>query len=87
MMSRLVDEIAYKKAAEATDAATQSAILGPFWRHDTPARKKNDTITFHTPKDGQVVYMHGRVLCSKTKKPLPDASVDVWQASTNVSVI
>lgn len=80
---RLVDEITYKKAAEASDLATQSAILGPFFRHDAPHRKNGDTITFNTPEDGEIVYMHGTVRCAKTGKPLANASVDVWQASTN----
>jgi len=80
---RLVDEITYKKAAEATDMATQSAILGPFFRHDAPHRKNGDTITFNTPEDGEIVWMHGTVRCAKTNKPLANASVDVWEASTN----
>ena len=80
---RLVDEITYKKASEATDAVTQSAILGPFFRHDAPTREKGSTITFNTPKDGQVAYMYGRVVDVKTKKPLANAYIDVWEASTN----
>lgn len=81
--SRLVDEITYKKASEAADVATQSAILGPFFRQDHPIREKGATISFDTPKDGQVVYMHGTVTDAKTKKPLPNVTIDVWQASTN----
>jgi catechol 1,2-dioxygenase len=80
---RLVDEITYKKASEASDLATQSAILGPFFRHDAPHRENGDTITFDTPEDGEVVLMHGTVRCATTNKPLANASVDVWQASTN----
>lgn len=79
----LVDEITYKKATEAHDDTTQSAILGPFFRHDHPIREKGATITFNTPEDGEVVYMHGTVSDAKTKKPLANAEVDVWQASTN----
>jgi len=82
-LESLVDEITYKKASEAPDLVTQSAILGPFFRQDAPVRKNGSTITFDTPKDGQVVYMHGTVTDAKTKKPLANASVDVWQASTN----
>lgn len=82
-MHRLVDEITYKKASEASDFATQSAILGPFFRQDHPVRAKGDTITFNTPDDATVVYMHGTVTDAKTKKPLANASIDVWQASTN----
>jgi catechol 1,2-dioxygenase len=96
-----VDEITYVKAAEATDVATQSAILGPFFREDHPVRQKGDSISFDTPKDAEVsklpwkelnpaadssqktVYMHGKVLDAVTKQPLPNVSIDVWQASTN----
>lgn len=80
---RLVDEITYKLAADANDTHTQSAILGPFYRHDHPLREKGSTITFDTPKDAQVTYMHGRVTNSETGKPLEDVEIDVWQASTN----
>lgn len=81
--SRLVDEITYKKASEATDVATQSAILGPFFRHDHPIREKGATISFNTPKDAVPVYIFGQVLDAKTKKPLANATIDVWEASTN----
>jgi hypothetical protein len=59
-MPRLVDEITYVKAAEATDVATQSAILGPFFREDHPVRQKGDSISFNTPKDAEVSTLHPR---------------------------
>ncbi len=62
---------------------TASAILGPFWRDDTPTRPNGTNISFDTPADGVVVYMHGRVLGAETRAPLAGAVVDVWQASTN----
>lgn len=80
---RLVDEITYKQAGDATQLATSSAILGPFFRHDAPTRENGSTITFDTPKDGKVAFMHGIVKCAKTGQPLADTEVDVWQASTN----
>lgn len=80
---RLVDEITYKLAADENDTHTQSAILGPFYRNDHPIRQNGETITFETPKDGQVAYMHGTVLDSDTGKPIANAEIDVWQASTN----
>lgn len=73
----------YRRAAEATDAATASAVLGPFWRHDTPLRDFGSSITFNTPSEGQVAYIHGAVMDAKTKKPISNALVDVWLASTN----
>lgn len=79
----LVDDITYRKAAEATNSATASAVLGPFWRHDTPIRKFGSSITFNTPADGQVAYIHGAVTDAKSKKPIANALVDVWLASTN----
>ncbi|KIV91918.1 hypothetical protein PV10_06409 [Exophiala mesophila] len=82
-LESLVDEITYKKASEASDLATQSAILGPFFRHDHPIREKGATISFNTPKDAEVVYMYGQVVDAKTKKPLANATIDVWEASTN----
>lgn len=82
-LESLVDEITYKKAAEASDFATASAILGPFFRQDHPEREKGSTITFNTPDDADVTYMHGVVKCAKTGKPISNATIDVWQASTN----
>lgn len=78
-----MDEITYKKASEAADAATQSAILGPFFRTDHPLREKGATISFNTPEDAEVAYMYGTVLDATTNKPLPGATIDVWEASTN----
>ena len=83
MRYRLVDEITFKKAAEAADDVTASAILGPFFRQDHLIRENGSTITFDTPEDGQVALMHGKVTDGKTGKPLANASVDIWQASTN----
>lgn len=79
---RLVDEITFKIAAETTDSATASAILGPFFRHDAPLLE-NGTSIVHDVDDGEVTYMHGKVIDAITKKPIEGAFVDVWQASTN----
>jgi catechol 1,2-dioxygenase len=82
-LSRLVDEITTKKAADAPDAATQSAILGPFFRAHTPLYKMGESISHNTPKDAQVVFMFGKVKDCFTGKALSNASVQVWEASTN----
>jgi len=81
-LESLVDEITFKRAAETTDAATASAILGPFFRHDAPILENESTIV-HGVDDGEITYMHGKVLDSVTKKPVAGAWIDVWQASTN----
>lgn len=69
-------------AAEAGDSATASAILGPFFRHDAPLLENEATIV-HGVDDGEITYMHGHVIDLATKKPVPNATIDVWQASTN----
>lgn len=46
-------------------------------------REKGSTISFNTPADAEVTYMFGKVVDAVTKKPLSNASVDVWQCSTN----
>jgi catechol 1,2-dioxygenase len=70
-------------AAETTDSATASAILGPFFRHDAPILENDATIVHNVPSDGEMTYMHGDVVDMVTKKPVVDAWIDVWQASTN----
>ncbi|KAL4921039.1 Intradiol ring-cleavage dioxygenase [Aspergillus aurantiobrunneus] len=84
-LESLVDEITFKLADEATDAPTATAILGPFFRADTPFRSNGETIVKTAPKDcrGEIAFMTGRVVDFATKKPLVGAVVEVWQASTN----
>lgn len=81
-LESLVDEITFKKAADAKDAATASAILGPFFRHDAPILE-NEANIVHGVDDAEFTYMHGIVRDLKTKKPIAGAWIDVWQASTN----
>jgi catechol 1,2-dioxygenase len=40
-------------------------------------------MVINVPEDGQIAYMHGKVTDGKTGKPIANASVDLWQASTN----
>ncbi|KAL2868036.1 intradiol ring-cleavage dioxygenase [Aspergillus lucknowensis] len=84
-LESLVDEITFKLADEAADAPTATAILGPFFRPDTPFRANGETIVRTAPTDGsgETAYMTGQVVDFATKKPLVDAVVEVWQASTN----
>lgn len=80
----LVDDITFSAATKsAANAPTASAILGPFWRNDHPVRPNGTTISFETPDDAQVAFMHGRVTDAKSGEPIVGATVDVWQASTN----
>lgn len=79
----LVDEITFKKALEAEDTPTATAILGPFFRHDAPHLPNGASIVQTRPADGEYTYMHGRVVDASSKKPIVGAKVDVWEASTN----
>lgn len=78
-----MDNITYRAAEKSGQPVTASAILGPFWRADAPTRPNGSTITFDTPRDAEVVFMHGKVRCAETGKPIPNAVVDIWQASSN----
>jgi len=78
-----VDEITYKLAAASASSATPSAILGPFWRHDAPTRQNGESICLAVPSDGQIAYITGIVTDAVSGRPLKNAVVDVWQASTN----
>ncbi|KAJ5700050.1 hypothetical protein N7536_003063 [Penicillium majusculum] len=82
-LESLVDEITFTLADEAKDAPTATAILGPFFRPDTPYRKNGDDIVLNKPGDGEMSFMHGRVTNFSTQMPLAGTTVEVWQASTN----
>lgn len=62
---------------------TKSAILGPFFRTDTPPTNNDASIVKTMPADGELTYMHGVVRDAATNEPLPGIKVDIWQCSTN----
>ena len=78
-----MDIITQEKSRTSGNGVTSSAILGPFWRSDTPVREFGSSITFDTASDAEVAYLYGTVTDAETGKPIPNALVDVWQASTN----
>ncbi|WQF82282.1 Putative intradiol ring-cleavage dioxygenase, catechol dioxygenase [Colletotrichum destructivum] len=82
-LESLVDDITNRVATKNGAPGTATAILGPFWRADTPVRPNGGDIVLKCPEDGEVAFMYGQVTCSNTGKPVANASVDVWQASTN----
>lgn len=49
-------------------------------------RPNGATVSFDTPDDAQVAFMHGQVTDVKTGKPIAGATVDIWQASTNGNI-
>ncbi|EER23740.1 hypothetical protein D8B26_001877 [Coccidioides posadasii str. Silveira] len=83
-LESLVDEITFSRAANAPDAATATAILGPFFRTDAPHYPNGSSIIKTPPAEGgEVTYMHGRVVDSVTGEPIEGVVIDVWEASTN----
>lgn len=81
-LESLVDEITYKLATDATDAPTSTAILGPFWRANAPARKMGESIVHDIP-DGDHTYMHGTITDYLTGEPIEGAELDVWHTAPN----
>jgi protocatechuate 3,4-dioxygenase beta subunit len=79
----LVDEIAHKHINESGETPTSSTILGPFWSPHSPFRELGDTIVRNEHPEGQKTLMHGVVMDLDTKKGIPNAVIDIWQASAN----
>ena len=75
-VSMLVDEVNHGTPA----GATESTVLGPFHVVDSPPRALGDDISLDGVGDPVVVA--GRVR-DPEGRPVPGASLDVWQASTD----
>lgn len=60
------------------DGASQSALLGPFWRMNAPLCEPGESIV-RTPTEGLPLEVRGRVT-GPDGQPLAGAVVDVWQA-------
>jgi hydroxyquinol 1,2-dioxygenase len=75
-VSMLVDAINHRKPS----GATETTVLGPFYRPGAPARDKWGDIAEGVP--GEVTYLHGRVL-DLDGSPIAGAEVDVWQTDAD----
>lgn len=82
-LESLVDEITNKQLVGADYETTKSAILGPFFRKDTPPTATDASIIKTMPPDGEVTFMHGVVRDAATGEPIQGVTIDVWQCSTN----
>ncbi|MBO0770156.1 MAG: intradiol ring-cleavage dioxygenase [Actinobacteria bacterium] len=72
--SSLVDVI------NAAAGATESTVLGPFYRPGAPARAMGEPTG--RPEDGDPALIRGTVT-DLTGRPLAGATLDVWQAAAN----
>jgi len=87
-LETLVDEITSKLLQQASPdamAATSSAILGPFYRHNAPILPNGSNIA--SPKTyesffEQSTHFSGRILDSGGR-PVVGAIVDVWHSAPN----
>ncbi|KAH8712264.1 Intradiol ring-cleavage dioxygenase [Phaeosphaeriaceae sp. PMI808] len=79
----LVDEIAHTHINESGETPTSSTILGPFWSPHSPFRDLGDTIIRNPHPDGLTALMHGVVRDLDSKKAIPGAVIDIWQANAN----
>ena len=77
---RLVDEITFKKAADANDSVTVSAVLGPSSATTRQCSRKELLSSMGFIPNGEITYMHGIVTDLKTKKVISGAWIDVWQS-------
>jgi len=72
------DHVSVLSARKHIGLPTESDVLGPFYRPGAPARAKVGPP--HEP--GTVLLIKGRVWGYDTKRPIPDAILEIWQAST-----
>lgn len=59
---------------------TTANLLGPFWRQDSPACANGASIV-RSPSDGVPLFVSAWVR-DRAGRPVADAKVDVWQASS-----
>jgi hydroxyquinol 1,2-dioxygenase len=60
----------------ATEAATKSSLLGPFYRQDAPTMRLGDSIISRTK--GTEIGFYGRVMDSEGRG-IPNALVQIWE--------
>lgn len=66
-------------AAGKDSGATDAALLGPFWRAGAPELAAGDDIARHAP-GGVPLVVRGQVR-DREGRPIPGATIEVWQAS------
>lgn len=76
-LSALVDLIANR---DKSARATESSLLGPFFREGAPEMPLGSNIA--RDAHGEPLLIHGKVI-STDGSPIPGATLDVWQAAPN----
>jgi hydroxyquinol 1,2-dioxygenase len=73
-VSTLVDAISHPKP----EGATETTVMGPFYRDGAPELALGENVARDTP--GDPTFVNGRV-ADPSGQPIPGAVVDVWQAA------
>lgn len=77
-----------KKAGGDQSAATETAVLGPFFRENAPRYANGDDIVqdhslkSHTGEPGVTAYISG-VVKNVLGQPIAGAEIDVWETAPN----
>ena len=66
----------------AEPGATEATVLGPFFAHGAPEVEYGGDMTANATLKGEPTWCTGRVL-SVDGKPIPDATLDIWQAKAD----
>lgn len=74
-LSRLVNILHDGRAAT---IGTETSLLGPFYRNDSPVLALGDTIAATPDQDAEEIVLFGTVH-TDTGAPVPDAILEVWQ--------
>jgi hydroxyquinol 1,2-dioxygenase len=77
-LSMMVVALNHKTAPGATEAT----VLGPFFAHGAPEFEYGADLTKTATMKGELTWVQGRVL-SVDGKPIPNATLDVWQAKAD----
>jgi len=72
-LSALVNALHDRRGSE---SATNSSLLGPFYRHDAPMMNLGDSII--SKSKGTEIVFYGKVVDEKGKG-IPDALVQIWE--------
>lgn len=79
----LVDQLTQNHLLHDHRGATSSAILGPFYRENSPRYPNGGDIVQKHFKDEETAYVHGRVMDAHSGKPLPGVVIEVWHTAPN----
>ncbi|MBX9700268.1 MAG: hydroxyquinol 1,2-dioxygenase [Acetobacteraceae bacterium] len=76
-LSRLVNVM--HDATGREEAATETSLLGPFFREKAPEFAAGESIAVHQ-RAGQEIILFGQVL-DPAGRPVPGAEIDIWQTN------